>query len=64
VRGKHYDRYIDGGWQSKRGCSFFSIPQDTLQSYTLQLIRDLIREPALVDRIEGQVKALSSNALS
>lgn len=64
VRGKHYYRYIDGGWQSKRECSFFSIPQDTLENFALQLIRDLIREPALVDRIEEQVASLSSSALA
>jgi site-specific DNA recombinase len=58
ANGKRYLRYIDGGWQSKRVCSFLSIPKERLEDFALQSIRDTIREPEMVMRIETQVQEL------
>ena len=48
VRGKEYLRYIDGGWQSKRVCDFFSIPKDQLERFAIQSIKDMLTDPTLL----------------
>ncbi|MBE0558030.1 MAG: recombinase family protein, partial [Proteobacteria bacterium] len=58
VKGKRYLRYIDGGWQSKRVCSFLSIPKERLEDFAVRSIRDTIREPDMVKQIEAQVQEL------
>jgi site-specific DNA recombinase len=58
VNGKRYLRYIDGGWQSKRVCSFLSIPKERLEDFALRSIRDTIQDPEMVTRIESQVQEL------
>jgi len=33
VRGKQYNRYIDGGWKAKKGCKFTGIPKEKIESF-------------------------------
>ena len=56
VRGKEYLRYIDGGWQTKRACEFFSIPKDLLEDFAVQSIKETLMEPELLRQIEAHVR--------
>ncbi len=56
VRGKEYLRYIDGGWQTKRACEFFSIPKDLLEDFAVQSIKETLMEPELLRQIEAHLR--------
>jgi DNA invertase Pin-like site-specific DNA recombinase len=58
VRGKEYLRYIDGGYQMKRVCDFFSIPRDEMEAFALKAIKETISDPRMVTQIEECLREL------
>lgn len=56
--GKLYQKYIDGGWQNKRVCSYHGITKEALEESTLAAITQEIRKPSVRETIEEQLEIL------
>ncbi len=59
--GKLYFKYIDGGWQNKRVCSYHWIPKKEIEDATLTAIKETLANPFLTREIESQLEYLYQN---
>jgi site-specific DNA recombinase len=57
-KGKPYHKYIDSGWQNKGICSACYIKRDELEAFVLNGIRETLREPKMMQRIQAALEML------
>jgi hypothetical protein len=59
VKGHIYPKYIDGGWQSKRVCSYVAIPKEEIEAFAFSAIRDTLTNPKTIQRVEFLIAQMS-----
>ncbi|HEY6193393.1 MAG TPA: recombinase family protein [Bacteroidota bacterium] len=54
--GKRYYKYIDGGWQNKRVCSYHGVQKEELEESTMAAIAKRMNNPLVIETIEEELK--------
>ena len=58
AKGISYLRYIDGGWKSKRVCTYLAIPKERLENFAINAVRETLAETTTSRKIEEKLQHL------
>ncbi len=61
AKGHVYPKYIDGGYQAKRVCSYVAISKEEVESFAFSAVRDTIANPELIRRVESHITQLTNS---
>jgi site-specific DNA recombinase len=61
TKGHVYPKYIDGGWQAKRVCSYIAIPKGEIETFAFSAIRETLTNPDVVRRVELLIDQMSQS---
>ncbi|HLP17939.1 MAG TPA: recombinase zinc beta ribbon domain-containing protein, partial [Bacteroidota bacterium] len=61
VKGYVYPRYIDGGYQAKRVCTYIALPKDDVENFAFSSILETITNPKTLELVDTLITRLSTH---